>query len=117
MKITNLFQLLIPVYCAAGLALPGAGSASSRHFLPELSTNQLVASNISGVATSVMAVRQGTSSILFSTDSILSASTNYEDQDIIVSNATVIIDGEHRLKSLRVTTNGVITCSLGQTNL
>src|SRR6266850_535490 len=65
-----------------------------------------------------LACHAQTSNVVFTTNTTITATnTSYDDQNIIISNATVSINGHHSFNSLHVFTNGVVTEGAGQTNL
>lgn len=58
------------------------------------------------------------SAVVFTTDtSIGTLDTSYDGQDVIVSNCTVTIDGEHAFNSFRLATGGILTHTLSSNGL
>ncbi len=58
------------------------------------------------------------SAVVFTTDTSIGAlDTSYDGQDVVVSNCTVTIDGEHAFNSFRLATGGTLTHTLASNGL
>ena len=62
---------------------------------------------------SLLLFAQAASAITFTQNTTISATdTTYDGQDVVISGATVTIDGAHTFNTLTITANGVVTTSI-----
>src|SRR4029077_19570503 len=66
---------------------------------------------------SLFPIVQGRAVIFSGNTSISPLNTNYDGQDIVISNCTVTVDGAHGFTSLMVTSNGVLTHSFSPSGM
>ena len=101
---------------------PLVGATNNALQLSYPTTNQsgnysLLTSNQFGAKTSTVAQITIQPFVLFTTNTTISSgNTNYENQDIVIFNAVVTIDGPHSFHSLQLTNGGMLTHSSGATN-